>query len=81
MNQSMMLMNMDKDLEEETEEEKNAGEFADEIGDGLILRVKVMRCMLIKKSNLEKLLMCKKSIMVFSMIDAKRGVKELRTQW
>ncbi|KAH0939567.1 hypothetical protein HID58_007028 [Brassica napus] len=81
MNQSMMMMNMDKDLEEETEAEKNAGEFADEIGDGLILRVKVMRCMLIKKSSLEKLLMCKKSIMMFSMIDAKRGVKELRTQW
>nr|VDD24742.1 unnamed protein product [Brassica oleracea] len=56
------------------------GEFADEIGDGLILRVKVMRCMLIKKSSLEKLLMCKKSIM-FSMIDAKRAVKEFRTQW
>ncbi|KAL0684500.1 hypothetical protein Bca4012_051348 [Brassica carinata] len=56
-------------------------EFADEIGDGLILRVKVMRCMLIKKSSLEKLLMCKKSIMMFSMIDAKRPVKELRTQW
>ncbi|KAG2250450.1 hypothetical protein Bca4012_097871 [Brassica carinata] len=70
----------EKELEEETEAEKNAGEFADEIGDGLILRVKVMRCMLIKKSSLEKLLMCKKSIMMFSMIDAKRAVKELRTQ-
>ncbi|KAL0708415.1 hypothetical protein Bca4012_074841 [Brassica carinata] len=56
-------------------------EFADEIGDGLILRVKVMRCMLIKKSSLEKLLMCNKSIMMFSMIDAKRAVKKLRTQW
>ncbi|KAG2282728.1 hypothetical protein Bca52824_053948 [Brassica carinata] len=78
---STMVAEQDRELEEETVAEKNAGEFADEIGDGLILRVKVMRCMLIKKSSLEKLLMCKKSIMMFSMIDAKRPVKELRTQW
>ncbi|CAF2077158.1 unnamed protein product [Brassica napus] len=69
------------DLDESEYDADEYGEFADEIGDGLILGVKVMRCILIKKSSLEKLLMCKKSIMMFSMIDAKRAVKELRTQW
>lgn len=78
-----MVTQENEELGEETEEEKNAYEFADKIRDGLKnLKVKVMTCILIKKSSSEKPLMWTKSIMMFSMIDVSvRNLKYLLEAW